>query len=108
MTALIQGIFPVLLTLGIVAVALRTYRYKTRQQRLFWDVDIFVKFLVYCIGHAGDVLFGSSALVCSYVLYVYRNQSSVRVVLPVDGQELLNVVVYVAVPLKVPFCDNLD
>lgn len=101
LSTVIQGILPVLLTLGILVVGLKTYRYKTRQQRLFYDVDIFGKFLLYSLGHTGDALFGSATLVCCYVLYVYRNQSSVQVVLPVEGQELLNVFVYVAVPLKV-------
>lgn len=101
LTTVIQGILPVLVTLGILSVGLKTYRYKTRQQRLFYDVDIFVKFLLYSMGHAGDVLFGSCALVCSYVFYVYRGQTSLQVLLPVEGQDLLNVFVYVAVPVKV-------
>lgn len=103
MASLIQRTIPAFVAIAILLTALKTYRYKTRQQRLFYDVDIFGKVLLYVAGHAADVLFACAAFLSLFVFWVRCNQSVMRIVLPIgtDQQHMLDVFLYVAVPLKV-------
>lgn len=91
-------------TLLVICVALtifETYCYKTRQQRLTYDFDIFTKFVVYLCGNVSDALFGCTIILSVYVLIVHRTQQVIRIMLPLQEQNVLEIFTFVAVALKV-------
>lgn len=91
-------------TLLVICVALtlfETYCYKTRQQRLTYDFDIFTKSFIYLCGNISTALFGCTIILSVYVLIVHRTQRVIRIMLPLQEQTVLEVFTFVAVALKV-------
>ncbi|KAJ6624104.1 Meckelin, partial [Pseudolycoriella hygida] len=98
------SIFDVVLSTLLVAAAIislfRGYCYKTRQRRQFYDIDIFFKFVVFLCSNVANALFIYAAFISIYVLIIIQTQSIVKILLPIDEQNLIEVFVYVAVALK--------
>lgn len=78
----------------------QTLCYKTRQQRQFYDTDIFSKFLIYFCSNIANALFGCVLVLSVYVFIVYKSQIVVRILLPLREQEMLEIFVYISVALK--------
>lgn len=94
----------ILSTLLVICVALtlfETYCYKTRQQRLTYDLDIFIKFVIYLCGNVSNALFGCTIILSVYVLIVQRTQRVIRIMLPLQEQNVLDIFTFVAISLKV-------
>lgn len=85
---------------------LQTFRYKTRQQREFFDADLFVRAVAFLCGNVAAACFWA-VLTVVLVVYVWWCKSAngiVRVALPLDrtagvGDAML-VIVAVAVPVR--------
>lgn len=96
-----------LLVLCIALTLFETHCYKTRQQRIIYDLDIFTKFVVYLCGNVSNALFGCTIILSVYVLIVHRTQRVIRIMLPLQEQNVLEIFTFVAVALKVSiYCGN--
>ncbi|XP_037038516.1 meckelin [Bradysia coprophila] len=93
-------VLSILLVTAFIYSLFRAYCYKTRQQRQYYDVDIFVKFLVYLCSYVGNALFAQGTFISIYALIVVRTQSIVKMLLPVKEQDVVEVFIHVAVALK--------
>lgn len=96
-----QIVLSVLLATAFVYSLFRAYCYKTRQQRQFYDIDIFVQFVMFLSSNVGNALFAYATFISIYVLMVVRTQSIVKILLPINEQDLIEIFIYVAVSLKV-------
>lgn len=79
----------------------RAYCYKTRQQRQFYDIDIFCKFVVFLCSNIGNALFVCATFISIYALIIVKSQTVVKILLPVKEQDIIEIFIYVAVALKV-------
>lgn len=75
--------------------------FKTRQQKLFYDIYDFGYFFVALCSNVGTAL---TLIVISFSFYtfiVYKSQQTIKILLPLAEQEMFEIFLYVAMALKV-------
>lgn len=64
-------------------------------------MEIFSNFLIFLCSNIANALFLVVIIVSVFVLIVYKSQQNVKILLPIEEQEALEVFVYAAVAFKV-------
>lgn len=64
-------------------------------------MEIFSNFLIFLCSNIANALFLVVVIVSFFVLIVYKSQQNVKILLPIEEQEALEVFVYAAVAFKV-------
>lgn len=94
----------VYVSLAVLHTLLQTYRYKTRQQRQFCDVDTCGRCVGFLAGNVAVALFWTVLTVAGWCVWTAygADASTLRLLMPIDAvqQRLLDVLLYVSVPLK--------
>lgn len=80
---------------------LKTVSYKTRQNKTYYDMEIFLNFIVNLFSYISNALFTASVIILLYVFIVYKTQKIVHILLPIEEKELVHVFICIALILKV-------
>lgn len=81
----------------------QTVCYKIRQNKIFYDMEIFSNFLIFLCSTIANALFLVVIIISIHVLSTYKSQQKVKILLPIAEQEALEVFIYAAVAFKVGF-----
>lgn len=79
---------------------LKTISYKTRQNKIYYDMEIFSNFTVNLFSYISNALFGASVIILIYVFIVYKTQKVVKILLPIEENELIKAFICTAFVLK--------
>lgn len=79
---------------------LKTISYKTRQNKIYYDMEIFMNFVVNLFSYISNALFASSVIILLYVFTVYKTQQIVNILLPIEEKDLVHVFICTAFILK--------
>lgn len=98
---IIQIIFWLLLASGIAMAFFQTYSYKKRQQKIYFDADIFIEFFICLCSHVANVLFIIATTLTLYIYLMLKTQSTISVLPPISQQPMIKFLFVMAFLLKV-------
>lgn len=98
-----QILLPIFILLAFVMAIFQTVCYKIRQNKIFYDMEIFSNFLIFLCSTIANALFLVVIIISINVLSTYKSQQKVKILLPIAEQEALEVFIYAAVAFKVVF-----
>ncbi|XP_059621814.1 meckelin [Phlebotomus argentipes] len=97
---LLEILLPIFLLLAFVLAIFEAIAYKTRQHKLIYDLDVFCKFTVFLLSKVGSSLFAIVIIICLYIHFTFKGQTTVRLLLPLPVETLLRILTGVALALK--------
>lgn len=95
-----QIILPLFILSAFTISILKTISYKTRQNKIYYDMEIFLNFLANLFSYISNALFVASVIILIYVFIVYKTQKIVHILLPIEERELVHVFICIAFVLK--------
>uniref|UniRef100_A0A336LUV8 CSON013682 protein n=1 Tax=Culicoides sonorensis TaxID=179676 RepID=A0A336LUV8_CULSO len=97
---LLEILLPIFIILAFTMAIFQTVCYKIRQNKIFYDIEIFSNFLIFLCSTIANALFLVVIIISIYVLCSYKSQQNVKILLPIAEQEALEVFIYAAVVFK--------
>lgn len=79
----------------------QTFCHKLRQNKLYYDMEIFANFVVYLCSNVATALLAVTVIVALHVFVTYKTQQNVKMLLPVEVGSALEIFVYLAFSFKV-------
>ncbi|XP_053690922.1 meckelin [Sabethes cyaneus] len=98
--SLLEILLPIFILLAFTMTLFQTFCHKLRQNKMFYDMEIFVNFIVYLCSNVGTALLGVTVIVALHVFVTYKTQETVKILLPAEVQGALEVFVYLAFSFK--------
>lgn len=95
-----QIILPLFILSAFTISILKTISYKTRQNKIYYDMEIFLNFMANLFSYISNALFVASVIILIYVFIVYKTQKIVHILLPIEERELVHVFICIAFVLK--------
>ncbi|GAB0088742.1 Meckelin [Sergentomyia squamirostris] len=97
---LLEILLPLFILLAFVLAIFEAIAYKTRQNKLFYDIDVFGKFCVFLLSKVGTALFITVIIISLYVHFTYKRQKQIRLLVPLAVENLLVVLTGIALAFK--------
>lgn len=79
----------------------QTYSFKKRQQKIYFDSDIFIEFLICLCSNVSNILFIIATTLTLYIYLLLKTQRTVSVMPPISQQPMINFFFVLAFLLKV-------
>ncbi|XP_055643217.1 meckelin [Toxorhynchites rutilus septentrionalis] len=98
--SLLEIILPIFILLAFTMTLFQTFCYKLRQNKMYYDMDIFFNFLVYLCSNVATALLAAVVIVSLHVFITYKTQRNMKMLLPVEVQNALEIFVYIAFSFK--------
>ncbi|CAD7092366.1 unnamed protein product [Hermetia illucens] len=99
----VELLLPLTMAIGFAFAILRTFNYKTRQNKEYYDFSALCQFVLYLCSNCSNALFSVAIFVCFYVFFVYTGQSVIKLLVPIQQQNLIDVLIGVAFWLKTSY-----
>ncbi|XP_055544180.1 meckelin [Wyeomyia smithii] len=98
--SLLEILLPIFILLAFTMTLFQTFCHKLRQNKIYYDMEIFANFLVYLCSNVGTALLAVTVIVAVHVFVTYKTQENVKILLPVEVQSALEVFICVAFSFK--------
>uniref|UniRef100_A0AAG5CYX8 Meckelin n=1 Tax=Anopheles atroparvus TaxID=41427 RepID=A0AAG5CYX8_ANOAO len=99
-TSLLEILLPIFILLAFSLTIFQSYCYKLRQNKQYYDMEIFWNFLVFLGSYLGAAFLIVAVIIVLHVLFTYKTQSTVHLLLPLEVQNVVAVFLYVGFGLK--------
>ncbi|XP_058120267.1 meckelin [Anopheles ziemanni] len=99
-TSLLEILLPIFILLAFSMTVFQSYCYKLRQSKEYYDMEIFWNFLIYLGSYLGTAFLVVTAIIVLHVLFIYKTQSTIHLLLPLEVQNVVEVFIYVGFSLK--------
>ncbi|XP_055377879.1 meckelin [Condylostylus longicornis] len=93
-------LLPLFLCIGFALALLRTYNFKTRQNKEFYDLSAFFQFTLYLFSYFANAFFLIAAIVAIHCFLVFTTQKIVSIMLPIEQSNNIEILIYFALVLK--------
>ena len=87
--------------LGFTLALFETYSYKSRQQKLLFDSEIFTKFLIFLCSNVANALFAVATILTLHIFCLQKSQTTVKILPPIKEQDMIEIFFISAFILKV-------
>ncbi|XP_058453629.1 meckelin [Malaya genurostris] len=98
--SLLEILLPIFILLAFAMTLFQTFCHKLRQNKMFYDMEIFLNFLVYLCSNVATALLSVTAVIALHVLITYKTQDNVKILLPVEVQNALEIFIYLSFAFK--------
>ncbi|XP_052863318.1 meckelin [Anopheles cruzii] len=99
-TSLLEILLPIFTLLAFSVTIFQTYCYKLRQNKLYYDMEVFWNFFIYLGSYLGTAFLIVLAIVVLHVFFTYKTQTTIHLLLPVEVQNVVEVFIYVGLAFK--------
>uniref|UniRef100_A0A8W7K9J5 Meckelin n=1 Tax=Anopheles albimanus TaxID=7167 RepID=A0A8W7K9J5_ANOAL len=99
-TSLLEILLPIFTLLAFSITILQSYCYKLRQNKLYYDMEIFWNFVIYLGSYLGTAFLVVVCIIVLHVFFTYKTQTTIHLLLPLEIQNVVEVFVYVAFAFK--------
>ena len=97
----LQILLPIFIIFAFMLSLFQAFCYKIRENKLYFDIDIFIKFLIYLFSNISNALFLIVCIICVYTFIIYKTQNIVKILLPTNNEEMIEIFIVIALILKV-------
>ncbi|XP_021707577.1 meckelin [Aedes aegypti] len=98
--SILEIILPIFMLLAFTMTLFQTFCHKLRQNKLYYDMEIFFNFVVYLCSNVATALLAATIIVALHVFVTYKTQTDVKLLLPVEVQNGLEIFVYLSFTFK--------
>ncbi|XP_062554627.1 meckelin isoform X2 [Armigeres subalbatus] len=98
--SVLEIILPIFFLLALTMTVFQTFCHKLRQNKLYYDMELFFNFLVYLCSNVATAFLTTTIIVALHVFVTYKTQINVKILLPVEVQYSLEIFVYLACGFK--------
>ncbi|XP_058824301.1 meckelin isoform X2 [Topomyia yanbarensis] len=98
--SLLEILLPIFILLAFAMTLFQTFCHKLRQNKMYYDMEIFLNFIVYLCSNVATALLAVTVAIALHVFITYKTQSNVKMLLPVEVQGALEVFIYLAFSFK--------
>ncbi|XP_039432530.1 meckelin isoform X2 [Culex pipiens pallens] len=98
--SLLEILLPIFILLAFTMTLFQTFCHKLRQNKLYYDMEIFANFVVYLCSNVATALLAVTVIVALHVFVTYKTQQNVKLLLPVEVESALEIFVYLAFSFK--------
>uniref|UniRef100_A0A182MCG5 Meckelin n=1 Tax=Anopheles culicifacies TaxID=139723 RepID=A0A182MCG5_9DIPT len=99
-SSLLEILLPIFILLAFSMSVFQSYCYKLRQNKMYYDMEVFWNFIIYLGSYLGTAFLIVLAIIVLHAFFTYKTQSTVHLLLPLEVQNVVEVFIYVAFTLK--------
>ncbi|XP_053660519.1 meckelin [Anopheles marshallii] len=98
--SLLEILLPIFVLLAFSMSVFQSYCYKLRQNKVYYDMEVFWNFVIYLGSYLGTAFLIVLAIIVLHAFFTYKTQSTVHLLLPLEVQNVVEVFIYVGFALK--------
>ncbi|XP_052890600.1 meckelin [Anopheles moucheti] len=99
-SSLLEILLPIFVLLAFSMSVFQSYCYKLRQNKVYYDMEVFWNFVIYLGSYLGTAFLIVLAIIVLHAFFTYKTQSTVHLLLPLEVQNVVEVFIYVGFALK--------
>ncbi|XP_053680358.1 meckelin [Anopheles nili] len=100
-SSLLEILLPIFVLLAFSMAVFQTYCYKLRQSKQYYDMEIFWNFCIFLGSYLGAVFLIVSGTIVLHAFCIFKTQSTIHLLPPLEAQNVVEVFIYVAFALKI-------
>ncbi|XP_035893004.1 meckelin [Anopheles stephensi] len=99
-SSLLEILLPIFILLAFSMSVFQSYCYKLRQNKMYYDMEVFWNFVIYLGSYLGTAFLVVLTIIVLHALFTYKTQSTIHLLMPLEVQNVVEVFIYVAFALK--------
>lgn len=96
----LEVVLPILMLISFINAMIRAMSYKIRQNKMDYDFEIFGYFFVQLCSNIATSLFVVAIILSAMIFWVYKSQTVVTLLMPVNEKSLIEIFITIAFVLK--------